>query len=131
MELHLKAIGILLVILAVVHGVFPKYFNWQQELNKLSLINKQMMYVHTLFIALTVLLMGLLCVCSSNELANSHLGKHICLGFGIFWAVRLFIQFFGYSSILWKGKTFETIVHIIFVCLWAYLSFIFLSIAFS
>ncbi len=130
MELHLKIIGVLLLILALVHGVFPKYFNWQQELNKLSLINKQMMYIHTLFIALTVFLMGLLCIFSSDELAKTHLGKHICLGFGIFWAIRLFIQFFGYSSILWKGKTFETIVHIIFTCLWAYLSFIFLSVAF-
>lgn len=128
MELHLKIIGVLLLILALVHGVFPKYFNWQQELNKLSLINKQMMYVHTLFIALTVFLMGLLCIFSSDELSKTHLGKHICLGFGIFWATRLLIQFFGYSSILWKGKTFETTIHILFVCMWAYLSFIFLSI---
>ena len=57
-----------------------------------------MMTVHTFFIALIVFLMGLLCLTSSNELIETNLGKKISLGLGIFWTVRLFIQFFGYSS---------------------------------
>ena len=38
----------------------------------------------------------------------------IWIGLAIFWTVRLGVQFFGYSSVLWRGKTFETIVHILF-----------------
>ena len=129
MELHLKNIGVLLIILAIVHGVFPRHFNWQKELSSLSLVNKQMMYVHTFFIALVVLLMGVLCLTSSGELIETNLGKRLCFGLGVFWAVRLLIQFFGYSSALWKGKTFETTVHILFSFLWTYLSIIFLTIA--
>lgn len=131
MEIHLKVIGILLIALALVHGAFPKYFNWDKELKSLSLINRQMMTIHTFFISLTVLLMGLLCLTSSTELMETHLGKKISLGFGIFWSVRLFIQFFGYSPILWKGKTFETIMHVIFSLFWAYLSLVFLTIYFN
>ncbi len=89
------------------------------------------MYVHTFFIALTVLLMGVLCLTSSVQLIETDLGKKICLGFGIFWAIRLFIQFFVYSSKLWKGKIFETIIHIVFSFLWVYLSYVFLAIAFK
>lgn len=129
MHLHLKIIGILLIALALVHLIFPKYFNWDKELSSLSLINRQMITVHTFFIALTIFLMGLLCLTSSNELIDTNLGKRISLGLGLFWTLRLFIQFFGYSSELWKGKTFETTVHVVFIFLWTYLSVIFWIIA--
>lgn len=129
MQIHLKITGILLIVLALIHIVFPKYFNWDKELGSLSLINRQLMWVHTIFIALTIFLMGLLCLTSSAELIETKLGKKISLGLGIFWSIRLFIQFFGYSSKLWKGKVFETSAHILFALLWTYLSFIFWAIA--
>lgn len=128
MELHYKIIGIILIALAFVHIIFPKYFKWKEELKPLSLINQQIMKVHTFFIALVVFLIGLLCLTSSNDLINTELGKKVSLGFGIFWSFRLIIQFFGYSSKLWKGKKMETIVHIIFSFLWTYLSYIFISV---
>jgi hypothetical protein len=126
MEFHLKIIGILLIVLALIHVVFPRYFNWTVELSSLSLINRQIMYVHTFFIGFVVLLIGVLCLTSSKELIETPLGRKVALGLGIFWTTRLFIQFFGYSSRLWKGKLFETMVHIVFSILWFYLSFIFL-----
>lgn len=131
MELHLKIIGIALIVLALVHVIFPKYFNWKHDLRSVSLINRQVMYVHTFFIALVVLLMGLLCLTSSQEIVTTPLGKKIAVGLSIFWICRLFIQFFGYSSELWRGKTFETIIHILFSLLWTYLSVIFIWIYLS
>lgn len=88
-----------------------------------------MMEVHTFFLALTVFLMGLLCLTSSNEIVETQLGRRIACGLGIFWSIRLFFQFFVYSSKLWKSKRFETIVHIAFSFLWTYLSSVFLYIA--
>ena len=126
MELHLRIVGILLIILALIHIVFPKYFNWKIELSSLSLMNRQLMYVHSFFIAFAILLIGVLCLTSATELTNTALGKRISLGLGIFWSARLFIQFFGYSPKLWKGKTFETSVHIFFSIFWIYLSTIFI-----
>jgi hypothetical protein len=128
MEIHLKIIGILLIGLALAHVIFPKYFNWEIELKSLNLINRQMMLVHTFFVAFTVLLMGILCFVSTTDLIVTNLGKKICFGFGLFWSIRLFIQFFGYSKALWKGKTFETTIHIIFSILWTYLSVVFFVI---
>lgn len=126
MELHLKVIGIVLIALALLHVIFPRYFDWKVQLSGLSLINRQMMYVHTFFIALVVLLMGLLCLTSAPEIVGTPLGRKIALGLAIFWLARLVIQFFGYSSELWKGKLFETAVHVVFTFLWAYLSGVFL-----
>ena len=113
------------MVLAAIHVFFPKYFNWKEDLKSLSLINRQMMITHTFFIAFTVFLMGLLCVTSSTELIETKLGKTISLGFALFWSVRLIIQFFGYSSKLWKGKPFETSIHILFSVLWIYISVLF------
>jgi hypothetical protein len=126
MELHIRIVGILLILLAGIHIIFPKYFNWKIELNSLSLINRQLMYIHSFFIAFAVLLIGVLCFTSAEELTNTALGKKISLGLGIFWTTRLFIQFFGYSPRLWKGKIFETSIHILFSFFWIYLSTIFI-----
>lgn len=127
MQNHLHIVGFLLIALALVHIVFPKYFNWNEELKSLSLINRQMMIVHTFFIAFTVFLMGLLCITSSVELIEANLGKKISLGLGIFWTIRLFIQLFVYSKNLWKGKKFETFIHILFSIFWLYFSSVFLT----
>lgn len=131
MELQLKIIGILLIILGIIHVGFAKYFNWKMELSNLSLINRQMMQTHTFFIALTVFLMGILCFSCAEDLIDTKFGKKISLGLAIFWTLRLFFQFFIYSPKLWKGKKFETTIHILFSLLWIYLSIIFWKIAYS
>ncbi|RZJ51119.1 MAG: hypothetical protein EOO19_01520 [Chryseobacterium sp.] len=130
MHIHLIIIGIIFIVLALIHSIFPKYFEWEKEFKFLSLINRQIMKVHTIFIALTVFLMGLLLLTSADELVKTNLGHKIILGLAIFWTFRLIIQFFGYSSKLWKGKLFETTVHIIFSLLWIYISFVFWIIYF-
>ena len=128
METHLKIIGVFLIGLALSHAFFPRHFRWREELGSLSLLTRQIMYVHTLFIALVVFLMGVLCVTSADQLTGTMLGKRVSLGMGLFWTTRLLVQFFGYSSELWKGKRFETGVHIVFSILWIYFSAIFVAV---
>ena len=84
------------------------------------------MQVHTFFIAFTVFLIGLLCLVHSQNIVSTKLGKDIALGLTVFWGVRFLFQQFVYSKKLWKGKTFETIVHIAFSFLWIYFTIIFL-----
>ncbi len=116
------------MVLALAHSAFPVYFNWKKELESLSLINNQMMYVHTFFVAITVFLMGLLCFFCAADIVNTRLGKQLSLGLFIFWGIRLIFQFFVYSPKLWRGKSFETAMHIIFSLFWIYLTSIFLLI---
>jgi hypothetical protein len=129
MELHLKIIGIIFILLATLHLIFPKYFNWKNQLAGLTLINKQMMYVHTFFIGLIVLLMGVICIYSADEIVHTRLGQQLSFGLFIFWAARLFVQFFIYSAKLWRGKKFESIIHILFSVLWVYFTVVFFFIA--
>ena len=125
MVLHLNICGWLMMVLAIIHVVFPKRFDWKKECGSLSLINRQMMYIHTFFIALVVFLMGALCVGAADDLSTTSLGHKVSLGLFVFWGARLVIQFFGYSPELWRGKRFETIVHIVFSLLWTYFSLVF------
>lgn len=125
MELHLKIIGAILILLAVIHLAFPKRFNWKTEFATLSLINRQVMYVHTFFIALVIFGIGVLCISSAQELIETKLGGKIAFGLFIFWFIRWLFQFFVYSTKLWRGKRFETYVHILFIFLWTYISIIF------
>jgi len=129
MERHLSLIGVAMILLALVHIIFPKHFGWKKELASLSLVNRQMMMVHTAFIGLAVLLMGLLCLTASGELVHTALGRRVSLGLGIYWGVRLFVQLFGYSTRLWRGKRFETLVHVVLTITWTYFSVVFLVIA--
>jgi hypothetical protein len=131
MELHLKIIGVVLILLAIIHAAFPRRFKWKDELSSLSLINRQMMMVHTFFIALTLLLMGALCIYGSNEIVNTSFGRIIAVGLFIFWGVRLVFQFFVYSPALWKGKKFETLMHILFAVTWLYFTLIFGMVGFG
>ncbi len=119
--IHLKIIGIALMLLALVHLVLPKWCDWAVELAQLSLLNRQLMQVHTFFIALVVLMFGVLTFfCTDELLSKSRLAQAILAGFTVFWAIRLYFQFFVYAAELWRSKRFETIVHLLFVCFWTY-----------
>lgn len=128
MTLQLQLIGALMVVLALLHAAFGRYFNWRREFAAVSLLNRQMMHVHTFFVAFTVGLMGLLCLTSAAELVGTPLGRRVALGLGVFWLARLLIQFFGYSASLWRGKRFETIIHVLFSLFWTYLTVVFLRV---
>jgi hypothetical protein len=126
MEIHLKIVGCLLIALALMHIIIPKYFKWEQELTSLSLITKQIFYVHTFFISFIVLLIGLLCLNYSHELVYDSFGKVISLGLFGFWLTRLIFQLLVYSPKVWRGKKFETVMHVVFSLLWIYLTGVFL-----
>ncbi len=128
MELHLKIIGWVLVLLSFSHIAFPWYFSWKTDFGKVSLINRQMFKVHVFFIALFVLLTGLMNLNLSEDLITTHLGRWICLGLGFFWGLRSIIQFFGYSSKIWKGKFFETTMHVFFSLFWIYMTVVYFKI---
>jgi len=126
METHIRIVGTILIALSLMHIVIPKYFKWEQELAHLTLITKQILYVHTFFIAFFVLLNGLLCLAYSHELVYDPFGKVITLGLFGFWLTRLIFQFFVYSPSVWRGKRFETVMHIVFSFVWLYFTTVFL-----
>jgi hypothetical protein len=70
--------------------------------------------IHAFFVGLAVLLMGVLCLTSASDLVSTPLGRRVAKGLAAYWGLRLLVQLFGYSSRLWRGKAFETSVHVTF-----------------
>jgi hypothetical protein len=56
----LRIAGVSLVALGLLHGFFPKRFAWKEELARLSLLNRQIFYVHCAFLVMILVMMGLL-----------------------------------------------------------------------
>lgn len=114
-----------LIFLAVAHVAFPRRFNWQEELSRLSLLNRQIFWIHTLFIMVVVALMGtVLLLEPAALLERSRLGVWVTGGFALFWGLRLVIQWFGYSHRLWWGKPVETVIHLVFTLAWGWLTWL-------
>ncbi len=70
-EPHLRIAGTLLILLALAHVFFPKRFNWREELARLSLLNRQIFYVHSVFIGVVLLMMGGVSVFASARSTRS------------------------------------------------------------
>ena len=131
MILALQISGALLLVLALIHIGFPRYLKWRDELPRISLINAEMLKVHTLFVALTVAGIGWISLFYAHDLSRAPFGKTVSIGIAIFWTARLGVQFFGYSSELWRGKRFETVMHVVFVGWWAWLSGLYWWVGFA
>src|SRR3954447_25971110 len=111
----LRVCGSFLLGLFVLNFFVPKRFNWAEELPRLSLLNRRIMQVHAIFIAMILLMMGLLLVTMPQELlAPRPLSRAVTAGLAAFWAVRLWMQWFLYDAVLWRGKRFETFMHFAF-----------------
>lgn len=129
LELHLRLAGALQIALAAAHVFFPTRFHWKEELPRLSLLNRQMFVVHTIFICLVVLLMGALSFFAPHILLQpTALSRLVLAGFAAFWGLRLAIQLFVYDSRLWRRQAFNTLVHVLFTAMWMYLTAVYAGV---
>jgi hypothetical protein len=121
LDLHLKVAGFSLILLGLSHTLFPSRFRWNEELERLSPLNRQIFLVHNFFIVLVVVMFGLLSLTYTGSLlAPSPLAAALLAGLTLFWLCRLYAQFFLYDAELWRGNRFNTGVHVLFSLTWLY-----------
>lgn len=121
--LHIQVAGLLTIGVALAHGFFPKHFGWRDDVGKLTLINREIFYVHFGFVVLVLMMLGTLSLGWSAELASgSGLARPLLAGMALFWAARLAVQFLGYSPELWRGVPARTAIHALLTIVWSYLA---------
>ncbi len=77
----------------------PQVLQWKRELETLSRLSRQLIWVHGLFIVLTIIGFGVLTAFNSVELAShTPLARCVCGFIALFWAARLAIQFFVFDA---------------------------------
>ncbi len=85
----------------------PQVLDWKGELRKLDRLSRQLIWVHGLFIVLTIVGFGALTLSLSTELAaGTPLARGVCLFIAIFWTARLLIQFFVFDARPFLKTTF-------------------------
>jgi hypothetical protein len=121
--LNLRIVGALLVVLGLSHVFFVRFFGWEQELARVSLLTRKVFFVHTFFIGLGLVLNGAASFfCASQLLQPSALSRAVLGAMVVFWLCRMLVQWFVYDAAIWRGDTFRTIMHVVFSTLWIYVT---------
>jgi len=123
---HLHTGGVMMAALVVVNLFVPSRLHWKEEMSRLSLVNRQIFQVHSVFLVLTLgLFSALLLTCAPALLEPTRLSRAVLSGLTIFWGLRMMMQWFFYSRELWRGHRFNTVVHYVFSAMWIYLTTVF------
>jgi hypothetical protein len=123
LETHLRVAGIAQILLAAAHPLIGRRLQWRQDSERMSPLSAQVFWVHTQFLVLVLLLLGLLSLLLPYELlAPSPLARAVLLGYTVFWGARLYAQHFVYRPDHWRGHRLNTAVHVLFSALWTYLT---------
>lgn len=123
LKLHLQIVGALLLLLAVSHAFFNRYFRWSRELAGVSLFTRRVFFVHAFFIALGVALAGVGSILYASELLHpGPLSRAILAALVTFWFCRMLAQFFAYDADIWRGNRFRTSMHVVFSLIWCYVT---------
>jgi hypothetical protein len=123
---HLRIVGVLMALLVVVNLFVPGHLRWREETARLSLVNRQIFQVHSIFIVLTLALFSALLLTSSETLLQpTRLSRAVLIGLTIFWGARMLVQWFFYSPDIWRGNRFNTVMHYVFSAAWVYVTGIF------
>ena len=121
--INLRVVGVIMAVLVVVNLFVPGRLRWREELARVSLVNRQIFQVHTLFIVLILAMFGLLLLTSADALLEpTRLSRLILGGLTIFWGLRLLTQWFYYSPAIWRGDRFNTVMHGVFSVAWVYVT---------
>ena len=124
--LHLRLAGALLLCLAAAHVVLPRALGWSVELQSVSLMTRQVSYVHTYFIGLLCALFGLAgTVLATDLLTPDRLARAVLIGAIAVWGSRLLAELCIFDSSLWRGNTLTVLGHVAFVLLWTYQTLVF------
>jgi len=65
---HLRFVGVIMAVLVVVNLFVPGRLRWREELARVSLVNRQIFQVHTVFIVLILAIFAVLLLTSADAL---------------------------------------------------------------
>jgi hypothetical protein len=119
--LWLAGIGHFCVLIASFQ--VPARLGWKEDLQKLTSFNRKLMWVHGGFAVLTIIAFGTLTLALHAEMVR---GDRAALGLalfiGVYWALRIAVDFIYYDHKDWPRGGIFIIGHILLTSLFAYLA---------
>jgi hypothetical protein len=101
----------------------PSRLGWKEDLQNLTSFNRKLMWVHGGFAVLTIMAFGMLTLTLHAEmLRGDRAALGLSLFIGVYWALRIAVDFFYYDHTDWpRGGSF-IIGHILLTSLFGYLA---------
>ena len=122
----LEIAGVSMIVLALGHVYIARLLNWKEDLKKLTPINEQVFYAHTLFIACGLLLLGLVITVVPSVLVVHSMLAMIANGcFAMCWLSRLIFQFVCFTGKIHDNKKVDTTLRLLSTFLWFYYTVLF------
>jgi hypothetical protein len=121
LALWLSGVGHFCVLIASFQ--VPARLGWKQDLTKLTPFNRKLMWVHGGFAVLTIVAFGILTLALHDEfLRGDRAALGLALFIGVYWALRIIVDFVYYEHKDWpRGRGF-VIGHVFLTLLFAFLS---------
>jgi hypothetical protein len=126
--LWLAGIGHFCVLIASMQ--VPRQLNWKTDLTKLEPFNRKLMWTYGGFTVYTIVAFGVMTLVLHDEmLRGERAALALALFIGIYWLLRIIVDFAYYSHEDWpKGKRF-VIGHTLLTLLFVFLSASFFTTA--
>ena len=119
--LWLAGIGHFFVLIASFQ--VPARLGWKEDLQKLTSFNRKLMWVHGGFAVLTIIAFGTLTLALHAEmLRGDRAALGLALFIGVYWALRIAVDFIYYDHKDWPRGGIFMIGHILLTSLFAYLA---------
>ncbi len=129
LNLGLEVAGVSMVVLAIGHVYIARLLNWREDLKKLSPINEQVFYAHTLFIACGLLLLGLVITFVPSVLVVHSMLAMIADGcFALCWLSRLIFQFACFTGKIHDNKKIDSALRLLSTILWVFYTTLFTAL---
>jgi hypothetical protein len=119
LTLLLKVTGLGMVALSLAHLPIGRVLGWDADVKQLKPENAAVFHSHLFFLCFALVLLGVALLSGAEDFVErSALGKWISGMLLVFWSCRLYRQWFGFPQELWRGKPFETKIHLLFTLVW-------------
>jgi len=119
--LWLAGIGHFCVLIASFQ--VPARLGWKEDLQKLTSFNRKLMWVHGGFAVLTIIAFGTLTLALHAEmLRGDRAALGLALFIGVYWALRIVVDFAYYEHKDWPRGGRFLMGHILLTSLFAFLS---------
>lgn len=113
LELWLRIVAVAQIALALLSLNLARILQWKPDIERMPLLVREVFEIHSWFIALTLVIWGVLTWHFAPEfaLAPYELARWLCAMIGVFWGVRCILQWTHYSASHWRGNTRRTVIH--------------------
>jgi len=103
----------------------------KEDLNRLPLLVREVFQVHVWFISVTLIIFAVMTFRFAGEMNANPVCRWLAAGIGLFWALRMVLQFAYYSSSHWRGQPGRTAIHVALLVIYGGFAVIYLAAAFG